>query len=197
MSRTGDGTRRSEKASRARVPGGQAEGIARPSSVRPLPDDSSRSSRTGSTVGDTAGDRTGSGTVPGVEVASVKRYRVIFERDESGAWLASVPSVPGCHSYGRSLVEARRRIREALGLWIDDLDTAELTDDIRIQREALAAVRRSRTARDRVARARDAAGLASVDAARRLVDELGLGVRDAAYLLGLSHQRVQQLLRSP
>jgi predicted RNase H-like HicB family nuclease len=135
--------------------------------------------------------------VPGTEVATVKRYRVVLERDESGAWVATVPAVPGCHSYGRSLVEARRRVRKALALWVDDAGVAELADDVRIPDEVAAAVRRSRGARETLATARDAAGAATVDAAHRLVDELGLGVRDAAYLLGLSHQRVQQLLRSP
>jgi len=124
----------------------------------------------------------------------VKRYRVVLEHDETGAWIATVPSVPGCHTYGRSLVEARRRAREALALWVDATD-AELMDDVRLPRDAVAAVRLSLGAREKLASARDAAGLATVDAVRRLVDELGLGVRDAAYLLGLSHQRVQQLVR--
>ena len=134
--------------------------------------------------------------MPGSEVATVKRYRAVLERDESGAWIATVPSVPGCHSYGRSLVEARRRVREALALWVEDADTAELVDDVRLPSDAVAAVRHSLSAREKLASARDAAGAATLDAVARLVDELGLGVRDAAYLLGLSHQRVQQLLRS-
>lgn len=125
----------------------------------------------------------------------MKRYRVVLERDGTGAWIAIVPSVPGCHAYGRSLIEARRRIREALALWVDDAVTAELIDDARLPPDAVAAVRRSITARRKLARARDAAGSATTEAARSLV-EAGLGVRDAAYLLGLSHQRVQQLLRS-
>jgi predicted RNase H-like HicB family nuclease len=45
----------------------------------------------------------------------VKTYRVLYELDESGHWIATVPRVKGCHSYGRSLSEARSRIREALG----------------------------------------------------------------------------------
>ena len=126
----------------------------------------------------------------------MKQYRVVLDRDESGTWIATVPAVPGCHTYGRSLVEARRRVREALSLWVEDAATAELVDDVRISRDAAAAVWRSRDARERLATARDTAGAATSDAVQRLVDELGLGVRDAAYLLGLSHQRVQQLRSS-
>lgn len=125
----------------------------------------------------------------------MKRYRIVLERDESGAWIATVPSVPGCHSYGRSLVEARRRVQEALALWVDDADSAELADDVRIPREAVAAVRRSVGAREKLTSAREAAAVATMDAIERIVTGLGLGVRDAAYLLGLSHQRVQQLVR--
>ena len=125
----------------------------------------------------------------------MKRYRVVLERDESGAWIATVPSVPGCHTYGRSLVEARRRIDEALALWVGDAETAEMVEDLRLPPEMLAAVRRSVSAREKLASARELAGSATEAAARGLVDA-GLGVRDAAYLLGLSHQRVQQLLRS-
>jgi predicted RNase H-like HicB family nuclease len=128
-------------------------------------------------------------------VAPVTRYDVVLERDETGAWIATVPSIPGCHTYGRSLVEARRRAQEALALWIEDAHSAELVDDVRLPPEAVSAVRRSIDARTTLASARDAAGTATVDAARRLIDA-GLGVRDAAYLLGLSYQRVQQLLRS-
>lgn len=133
--------------------------------------------------------------MPGSAVAAVKQYRVVLERDESGTWIATVPSVPGCHTYGRSLVEARRRIREALALWVEDVETAELKDDVRIPREAVAAVRRSVAARLELASAREAAAAATDVAIERLVTEFGLGVRDAAYLLGLSHQRVQQLVR--
>jgi len=125
------------------------------------------------------------------------KYRVVLDRDESGAWIATVPAVPGCHTYGRSLVEARRRVRDALSLWVEDAaDTVELADDVRISRDASAAVRRSRDARERLATARGTAAAATSDAVHQLVDELGLGVRDAAYLLGLSHQRVQQLRQS-
>ena len=121
------------------------------------------------------------------------RYRVVLERDETGSWIARIPSVPGCHSHGRSLVEARRRVREALGLWVDDVERAELVDDVRLPREVLAAVRRSSRSRARAVEVRAEAAAATAEAVARLVDGVGLGVRDAAYLLGVSFQRVQQV----
>jgi predicted RNase H-like HicB family nuclease len=130
-------------------------------------------------------------------VAPLRRgkYRVIFERDESGAWTARVPSVRGCHTHGRTLEQARRRIREALGLWVDDADTAELVEDVRLPAPARAAIRESRKARDDAHRQRQEAQAVTAEAARLLVEELDLGLRDAGELLDLSHQRVQQLVR--
>ena len=124
------------------------------------------------------------------------RYRLDLERDETGAWIARVPDVPGCHTYGRTLEQARRRIREALALWVDDAATAELDEQIHLPRRARQALQRSATLRERARRDRAEAHAATADAASVLVDELDLGMRDAAELLGVSHQRVQQLLAS-
>jgi predicted RNase H-like HicB family nuclease len=130
-------------------------------------------------------------------MASVKRrYRVVFERDESGAWTARVPSVRGCHTYGRTLDQARRRLREALALWVDEADAAELVEDVRLPANVKAAVRVSRADRKRAEEQRAKASASTARAARVLVDDVGVGLRDAAELLGISHQRVQQLVRS-
>jgi predicted RNase H-like HicB family nuclease len=131
------------------------------------------------------------------ELAKVRpgTYRVVFERDESGAWIVRVPGMRGCHTYGRSLQQARTRIREALELWVDDAAAAEFEEEIRLPARALRAVERSRQARRDAESGRAKATAATVDAARTLVEDLGLGLRDAADLLGLSHQRVQQLVK--
>ncbi|MBC7811355.1 MAG: type II toxin-antitoxin system HicB family antitoxin [Burkholderiales bacterium] len=41
------------------------------------------------------------------------RYAII-SRDEDGIWLADVPSLPGCHSFGETREEAIENIREAM-----------------------------------------------------------------------------------
>jgi predicted RNase H-like HicB family nuclease len=130
-----------------------------------------------------------------VAVKGEGRYRAVIERDESGAWIARVPGVRGCHSYGRTLDQARRRLREALGLWVDDADSAELIEEIRLPARVRTAINRSRTARHSAKRQRDRAQLAMKAAAETLVEEVGLGLRDAGELLEISHQRVQQLVK--
>jgi predicted RNase H-like HicB family nuclease len=87
-----------------------------------------------------------------VAAVSKGRYTVIYERDESGAWLARVREVPGCHTYGRSIRQAQNRIREALGLWVDDAEQAELLPRIRLPRRAQDAVRKAKAARARAER---------------------------------------------
>lgn len=123
-------------------------------------------------------------------------YDVVVELDETGAWIAHVRGVRGCHTYGRSLEEARRRIREALSLWVDDAETADLREQIRLPGDARQAIRRSSAARTRAEQEREDAQRATSAAAELLVRRLGLGVRDAGELLGLSYQRVQQLVGS-
>ena len=39
---------------------------------------------------------------------------VVFETDEDGWEVASCPTLPGCHSQGRTRDEALRNIREAI-----------------------------------------------------------------------------------
>lgn len=125
----------------------------------------------------------------------MKTYRVRYARDDEGWWYASVPEVPGCHTQGRSLHQARNRIREALSLWVDDAESARFAEDIDLPQEARRAIARVRTAKDTAERERGRAAEATTRAARLLTGRLGLSVRDAAELLGLSHQRVQQLVQ--
>ena len=63
---------------------------------------------------------------------AVKSYRVAYERDESGWWVATVRGVRGCHTQGRTVDEARRRIREALELFVDDARKAPIVDDVKL-----------------------------------------------------------------
>ena len=41
---------------------------------------------------------------------------VHIEKGENGYFVVSVPSLPGCHSQGRTVAEAKRNIKEAIEL---------------------------------------------------------------------------------
>lgn len=49
-------------------------------------------------------------------------YRIIIEPDGE-AYHAYVPSLPGCHTYGASVEEARMNLREAIELYITQLQS--------------------------------------------------------------------------
>ena len=122
-----------------------------------------------------------------------KPYVAVYERDpEDDAWNVRIEGLDGCQTYGRSLHQARARIREALAVWLDrEPEGLTIRDQLPTSFRAVA---------DSVARARKEAELAGTKAqeetkqAVRRLTALGVSRRDAAELLGLSHQRIQQLL---
>lgn len=120
--------------------------------------------------------------------------RAVFERDKRGVWLVSVPDIPGCHSYGRSLQEARRNIAEAASLFTSAKSRVTLREEIRVPARFKRDVARVRRARERVQQQQTAANTELLRAARSLTQDAGLSLRDAGDLLGLSRQRVQQLV---
>jgi len=126
------------------------------------------------------------------EIMSV--YHVAYERDESGWWVASVREVRGCHTQGRTVDEARRRIREAMLLFVNDARSAKLVDEVKLPATAAKAIRAYTTLRKRA----DLEDRRAAHAARRAVrllrgGKLKMSARDTARLLGVSHQRVHQL----
>ena len=56
--------------------------------------------------------------------AKVKEFNVVIERDAEGYFVASVPTLPGCHTQAKSLDKLMERIREAIELYLE-VRTAE------------------------------------------------------------------------
>lgn len=45
-------------------------------------------------------------------------FRTIIQKDGKG-FHGFVPSLPGCHTYGNSILEVRKNIKEAVAGWIE------------------------------------------------------------------------------
>lgn len=63
----------------------------------------------------------------------------VVERDEDGWYVASVPTLPGCHTQARSLDELMIRIREAIEACLEAGDTPTPLEFVGIQRVSMAA----------------------------------------------------------
>ena len=50
----------------------------------------------------------------------VLQFKVLIEQDENGMYVASVPELPGCYTQGKTLEEARERIKEAIELVLEE-----------------------------------------------------------------------------
>ena len=125
---------------------------------------------------------------------AVTSCRVVYERDGAGWWVASVRGVLGCHTQGRTVDEARPRIREALELFVDDARKASIVDDVKLPSAATRAIRAYATLRKKADEDDRRATRAARHAVRVLrTGTLKMSARDAARLLGLSHQRVHHL----
>lgn len=47
-------------------------------------------------------------------------YRIILKQDEGG-FHASVPALPGCHTWGKTIDEARTMVRDAIDVYLRSL----------------------------------------------------------------------------
>jgi predicted RNase H-like HicB family nuclease len=127
-----------------------------------------------------------------MKVTAVYRYE--RQPDGGAAWIVELAEEPRCHTFGRTLRAAQRNIREAAAAWYEvEPAQVEVDDDVRLPAPASRALGRSRALRDRERKAHEQARAATAAAVAALRD-VGLSERDTGTLLGLSHQRVHQLV---
>jgi len=123
----------------------------------------------------------------------MKRYTVRARR-VGNWWALDVDGVRGAHTQVRRIAQAEEMAREAIAGVLDvAVNAFEVVVAPEVPAVARTAVAQATRARLQATQAQEAAAMLTRDAARRLV-ETGLTVRDAGVLLGVSHQRIAQLV---
>ena len=65
-----------------------------------------------------------------------REFIVVIEKDEDGFFVASVPSLRGCHTQAKSLDLLMKRVKEAIELCLEEEDPVS-TEFIGVQRVAV------------------------------------------------------------
>jgi len=132
-------------------------------------------------------------------VAEMKdTYHATLELDpHSGQWMAEIEDLP-VHTWGRTLGKVKEYAHEAVAVHLN-VDIAAVRDRLvfrtpQLPGPVLLALEQADAARTEADGATARAAEAKAAAARALVKDAHLSMRDAAEVLGMSHQRVQQLL---
>ena len=56
------------------------------------------------------------------KTSKVLEYNVMFTAEDEGGYSVYVPDLPGCISQGDTFEEAKKNIREAIELYLEDAD---------------------------------------------------------------------------
>lgn len=126
----------------------------------------------------------------------MKNYVALYEREPDGsAWNVSFPDAPGTFTWGRTLAQAKNRAVEAMAYHLG-IAPADVTieDDVRVDAAVDTEIHAAVAARRDLAEHVAAVQAATAAAAVTLVRKCGLSQRDAGVILGLSHQRIDQLV---
>ena len=125
---------------------------------------------------------------------NVKTYTARLEREKDGRWTVELDEEPRVHTWGKTVDQALARMREASALWFQtEEDQIELVPQPVLPKATGRTVEQARHAREQ---ARDADRFA-IEQTRKAAVALtarGISMRDVAAILGISHQRVHQLL---
>ncbi len=127
---------------------------------------------------------------------AVHRFRVTRDEDDRRVWLAEWVEDDRVHTYARSLAELEDLARDALALWLhSDADDVQVELDVDLPRSVSRELTQLRRQRDEL----EAQQASVLDRQRslavRLVEDEGMTYRDAARFLGISHQRIAQLVK--
>ena len=119
-------------------------------------------------------------------------HRVVYRRNAAGDWVASVPGRRRLRGQGRTLRQARQRLRAALVRMVEDPFEIDFVEDVRLPPPARGLLVAHWRARRRLERETERADLASTNALSAL-RALRLNIKDVGDLLGLSPQKLARL----
>jgi predicted RNase H-like HicB family nuclease len=60
-----------------------------------------------------------------------RKFSVLVEKDEDGYLVATVPTLPGCHTQAKSMDDLLERVKEAIEAYLEaekDVDISEFVD---------------------------------------------------------------------
>jgi predicted RNase H-like HicB family nuclease len=124
-----------------------------------------------------------------------QKYVVRLQRDEAGYWNVSVDGVAGVHTFGRTIAKAEEYARDALALWFGvEPVSFDLEVKPRLHEHTRRSVERARRSREKLDHLQVEVMETTKEAIRELLEDEHISPRDAARLLGISHQRVAQLV---
>ena len=119
-------------------------------------------------------------------------HRVVYRRNAAGDWVASVPGGRRHRGRGKTLRQARQRLRAALARLVEDPFEIDFVEDVRLPPPARALLVAHWKARRRLERETERADLASTKALSAL-RALRLNIKDVGDLLGLSPLKLVRL----
>jgi hypothetical protein len=126
------------------------------------------------------------------EMTDLYEYEI---HQEGRSWVVRIPAL-GLTTQARNLRETDRMAKSIIGLHLDRDPTSfevRRSNIIGLPGTVAEDVKRAVEERGRLAAAQAASVSATTKAAAELI-EIGVPLRDAGYLLGISHQRVAQLI---
>lgn len=119
-------------------------------------------------------------------------YHVVYARRGAGEWRAFVREMRRCRSRGRTLRQARVRLRRSLAQLVEEPYAIDFVEDVRLPGGARRLLGGHWVARRKAEKAQFAAE-ASTRRALHALRELSINVRDASDLLGIPPAKLQKL----
>jgi len=122
----------------------------------------------------------------------VAEHRVVYRRNAAGRWVATVPGTRRCRGEGKTLRQARRRLRASLAKVVEDPLEIDFVEDVRLpppSRDRLVAYWKARRRLERETERSDRAAAAALEA----LLALKLNLKDVSDLLGVPPLKLARL----